>query len=255
MVRSTASCVSNHETALLFRDASLSFAALLFLLVQAPLAGAWGNEGHRMINRLAALSLPAVLADGSPFPQRDLIVFFTFCVIVVTLVVQGATLPPLIRALGLAGAGGTNCEEREARRIVLEAALAHLEEAKQRDSEEAAEVYEHLAVHYRQRHKDLRAEGGQRLDENRGLDRHVQRAGDPGALERLGGRVLGAGRHQAGHLVLGELYLLATEAGQRDVGHLERFSAHALISFADVFSNEHDGTGSGGRRARVRHLF
>ena len=88
-----------------------------------------------VVSLAAALALPTLLADGSPFPQRNLIVFLTFCVIFVTLVLQGITLPPLIRALGLAGAAGPNCEEREARRIVTEAAVSHLEDAKQRDSE------------------------------------------------------------------------------------------------------------------------
>ena len=65
---------------------------------------------------------------------------------------------------------------------------------------------------------DLGAELGERLDEHRGLDGHVQRAGDAGAGERLGLAVLLAQRHQAGHLVLGEDHLLAAERGHRDVG-------------------------------------
>jgi hypothetical protein len=56
------------------------------------------------------------------------------------------------------------------------------------------------------------AEGGQRLDEHGGLDGHVQRAHDAGAGQRLGVGELGAGGHEAGHLVLGELDLLAAEA-------------------------------------------
>lgn len=116
-----------------------------------------GWTGMRGVVALAAaLALPTVLSDGSPFPQRNLILFLTFCVIVVTLVLQGITLPPLIRALGLAGAGGPNCEEQEARRIVLEAALRRLEEAKDRDDGASGEIYEHLTKHYRQRLASLR---------------------------------------------------------------------------------------------------
>src|SRR5215472_1631437 len=77
--------------------------------------------------------------------------FLTFCVIFVTLVLQGLTLPPLIRAVGLAGAAGPNCEEQQARRIVIEAAVSHLEHAKERDSSEAATLYDDLTHHYRQR--------------------------------------------------------------------------------------------------------
>jgi monovalent cation/hydrogen antiporter len=125
-----------------------------------------GWTGMRgVVSLAAALALPAVLADGTPFPQRNVIVFLTFCVIVVTLVLQGVTLPPLIHALGLAGAAGPNCEEQTARRIVIEAAVSHLEHAKQRDDAESSGVYEDLAQHYRHRLASL-----QPSDEN---EQHV----------------------------------------------------------------------------------
>ena len=104
-----------------------------------------------VVSLAGALALPAVLPDGSAFAQRNVIVFFTFSVILATLVLQGVTLPHLIRALGLAGAAGPNCEELQARRIVLEAALSHLEEAKTRDTGEYTELYDDLIRHYRQR--------------------------------------------------------------------------------------------------------
>ena len=65
------------------------------------------------------------------------------------------------------------------------------------------------------------AERGERLDQHRGLDGHVQRARDAGAGQRLGVGVLGPHGHEAGHLVLGELDLLAAERGQGEVGDLE----------------------------------
>jgi NhaP-type Na+/H+ or K+/H+ antiporter len=91
-----------------------------------------GWSGMRGVIALAAaLALPEVLADGSPFPHRNLIVFLTFCVILVTLVLQGLTLPPLMRLLGLAGAGGVNEEEKkEARRTMVVAALEHIKNAR-----------------------------------------------------------------------------------------------------------------------------
>ena len=67
----------------------------------------------------------------------------------------------------------------------------------------------------------LGAELDQRLDEHRGLDGHVQRAGDAGAGERLGRAELLAQRPQAGHLVLGEVDLLAAERGEGEVGDAE----------------------------------
>jgi monovalent cation/hydrogen antiporter len=125
-----------------------------------------GWTGMRgVVSLAAALALPSLVRGGGEFPRRSLIVFLTFCVICVTLVLQGITLPPLIRALGLAGASGPDCEEQEARRIVLEAAVSHLEDAKERDSAEAAALYEDLTGHYRQRLAGL-----QDGDHNRHLD-------------------------------------------------------------------------------------
>src|SRR5205823_11011826 len=65
---------------------------------------------------------------------------------------------------------------------------------------------------------DVGAERLQGLDEDGGLDGHVQAAGDAGARQRLGGRVLAADGHQAGHLVLGDGDFLTAPVGQGEVG-------------------------------------
>lgn len=138
---------------------------------QTFILGWTGMRG--VVSLAAALALPALLADGSPFPQRDLIIFLTFCVICVTLVLQGVTLPPLIRAFGLAGAAGPNCEEQEARRIMIDAAVSHLNDAKEKDSEEAAALYEDLTRHYHQRLASLEhgeVKQGQITDHDRHLE-------------------------------------------------------------------------------------
>ena len=111
-----------------------------------------GWTGMRGVVALAAaLSLPKTLPGGHPFTQRSSILFLTFIVILVTLVLQGLTLPPIIRRLGLAGADGPDCEEQEARRIVLEKSLEHLRSLQEADMPEFASVYEHIASHYRHR--------------------------------------------------------------------------------------------------------
>jgi monovalent cation/hydrogen antiporter len=121
-----------------------------------------GWTGMRGVIALAAaLSLPERLADGSPFPQRSLIIFLTFSVILVTLVLQGLTLPALIRALGLAGAAGPNCEETEARRIMAEAALEQLERASRDVTPDSAALYEDLREHYRLRLSSLPRDGAE----------------------------------------------------------------------------------------------
>ena len=68
---------------------------------------------------------------------------------------------------------------------------------------------------------DVGAQGDQRLDEDGGLDGHVQGAGDAGAGQRLLVAVLGAQSHETGHLVLRQPDLLAAERGQGQIGDLE----------------------------------
>jgi monovalent cation/hydrogen antiporter len=111
-----------------------------------------GWAGMRgVVSLAAALSLPRMLQDGTPFPYRNLILFLTFCAIVVTLVGQGLTLPPLIRALRLGGDEGASCELAEAQRIVVDAALRRIEESRGRDDPRWAGIYDDLAQHYRER--------------------------------------------------------------------------------------------------------
>lgn len=126
---------------------------------QVFVVGWTGMRG--VVSLAAALALPAVMMDGSPFPHRNTIVLLTYCVILVTLVLQGLTLPTLIRWLGLAGEDGPNCEELEARRIVTAAAVSHLEEARALDSAHKEEVYEDLTHHYRHRLESLHDAGGE----------------------------------------------------------------------------------------------
>ena len=87
-----------------------------------------GWTGLRGVIALAvALALPTE-AGGGPFPYRSLILFVTFGVILITLVGQGLTLPPLIRWLGLVADDRAAREEATARHAMAEAALARLDD-------------------------------------------------------------------------------------------------------------------------------
>jgi CPA1 family monovalent cation:H+ antiporter len=91
-----------------------------------------GWTGMRGIVSLAlALALPLALPNGDPFPQRALVVVVSFAVIFVTLVLQGLTLPVLIRALGLKDDGADLREEREALLRASAAAVKRLDEIDQ----------------------------------------------------------------------------------------------------------------------------
>ncbi len=117
-----------------------------------------GWTGMRGVLALAAaISVPEVLGNGRPAETRNLIVFLAFCVILVTLVLQGLTLPALIRRLGLAGSPGMDPEEKEARRIVLSAAIHQLEEGRKIEGKGAEHLYDDILHRYR--HK-LAAVGG-----------------------------------------------------------------------------------------------
>jgi CPA1 family monovalent cation:H+ antiporter len=75
-----------------------------------------------------ALALPLTTGTGAPFPARDLIIFLTFAVILVTLVLQGFSFGPSIRLLGLSADDVNQKEEMLARRTMAAAGLARLEE-------------------------------------------------------------------------------------------------------------------------------
>jgi monovalent cation/hydrogen antiporter len=127
-----------------------------------------GWTGMRGVLALAAaISVPEVLDNGQPFGARNLIVFLAFCVILVTLVLQGLTLPALIRALGLAKPEGMDREEREARRLVLQAAIRHLEQGRKADGESLEHLYDDLLHRYRHR---LAAVAGGEHESVDGLD-------------------------------------------------------------------------------------
>ena len=99
---------------------------------QTPFALAFtGIRG--IVSLAAALAIPLTTENGELFPDRDLILFLTFAVILVTLVGQGLMLPSVMRALGLANAGrrehhADRAEEFAARRLAIEAAIERLDE-------------------------------------------------------------------------------------------------------------------------------
>ena len=113
---------------------------------------AWtGMRG--VISLAAALALPFQTASGGQFPGHDLIIFLTFCVILATLVVQGLSLPALIRALGLEDDRIGEKEETHGRIQVAEAALERLEELGEEDwvREDTAERVRGLYTYRRNR--------------------------------------------------------------------------------------------------------
>lgn len=119
---------------------------------------AWsGMRG--VVSLAAAFALPFVLPNGQPFPGRSYILFLTFCVILTTLVLQGLTLPLLIRGLGIRDDGTTANEERMARLKANEAAVDFIEE-KARAEKISDEVMARVRAEYCDRIAQLNACSG-----------------------------------------------------------------------------------------------
>jgi Na+/H+ antiporter len=94
---------------------------------QYPTLISWiGMRGA--VTLAAALAVPQLTDAGDPFPGRNLIIFLAFCVILFTLVVQGLSLPGVIRMLGLESDSDADREESLARIRAAEAAVDRLAE-------------------------------------------------------------------------------------------------------------------------------
>jgi monovalent cation/hydrogen antiporter len=138
-----------------------------------------GWSGMRGIISLAiALALPYTLGDQA-FPQRSVMIFFTFCVVFVTLVFQGLTLGPLIEWLGVTETSRSRQRESRLRIRALEAGVAKLreEEAKHTTPVER-EVADRILEEYTQRINLLRGRAANPdADEAKEirLDRHLEK--------------------------------------------------------------------------------
>jgi len=119
---------------------------------------AWsGMRG--VVSLAAALAVPLMATGGASFPQRDLIIFLTFCVILVTLVAQGLSLPPLMHALGVTADGTDLREEARARFRALTAAMSRLEELAEEDWITETGLNQ-MRAYYEGRQKKLRTRFG-----------------------------------------------------------------------------------------------
>jgi CPA1 family monovalent cation:H+ antiporter len=111
-----------------------------------------------------AVSLAAALALPADTPQRDLVVFLTFSVILATLVVQGLTLPILIRRLSVHDDDGEAREELRARLVATQAALSRIEELGLEDWTRD-DTIERMSRLYDYRRRRLKARAGKIEDD------------------------------------------------------------------------------------------
>jgi CPA1 family monovalent cation:H+ antiporter len=123
---------------------------------QYPAVIGWmGMRGA--VTLAAALGIPLTVNGGARFPDRQLIIFLAFSVIFVTLVLQGLTLPAVIRMLGLEDDGLDDKEEAKARIKAADAALDRLHEleteawVREDTAERMAGLYRFRKTRYRAR--------------------------------------------------------------------------------------------------------
>jgi CPA1 family monovalent cation:H+ antiporter len=139
------------------------------------------------VSLAAALALPLETSTGQPFPQRNLIIFVTFGVIFATLVLQGLSLPWLIRRLGLHRDDSEAQEELRGRLRATDAALTRLEElAVQEWTRE--DTVQRMRGLYQFRRRRLKARAGY-LDDDGAQDRSL-------AYQRLVRELLEAQRRE-----------------------------------------------------------
>ncbi len=135
------------------------------------------------------VSLAAALALPADFPERDLILFLTFFVILVTLVFQGLSLPRLIRALGVRDDGAGEREELTARLEAARAALAELDALEREDWTRGDTVGRMRGMYeFRRQRFEGRRDGDGALDERSAAYQRMVRqviSAQRGALLRL----------------------------------------------------------------------
>jgi monovalent cation/hydrogen antiporter len=133
--------------------------------VSARLRIVIGWSGMRgAVSLAAALALPLTTHGGAPFPDRDLIIFLTFNVIFVTLVLQGLTLPLVIRKLGVSEGGDGDQEEVMARMYATKAALQRIDELAHEDWTRD-DTMERLRAMYEYRKRRFAARAGKIEDD------------------------------------------------------------------------------------------
>jgi Na+/H+ antiporter len=148
------------------------------------LIAAWsGMRGA--VSLAAALAIPLKTHAGTPFPERNLIIFLTFAVIFSTLVLQGLSLPALIRRLHVTRDGAEDEEEVRARLMATEAALAQIDELADADWTRE-DTIERMRGVYQYRKRRLAARAG-KIEDDGYEDRSL-------AYQQLVQTVLGAQR-------------------------------------------------------------
>jgi monovalent cation/hydrogen antiporter len=150
-------------------------------------------SGMRGVATVAlALAIPLAMDDQSPFPARDEILFIAFAVIIATLVVQGLTLPWLVKALGVRA-------DTDARRVLerqLAARAAKAAKHRLWEIVEQEDLPEDMMELLGRRAYDMGARISPDMVDEERREAHAQRVERLRTLQRVQGELLSAARRE-----------------------------------------------------------
>ncbi|MCL6733851.1 Na+/H+ antiporter [Streptomyces neyagawaensis] len=152
----------------------------------------WWSGMRGVASVALALAIPLETSDGRPFPDRDEIVFIAFGVIMATLVLQGLTLPWLVRRLGVRADEGAEKEFEKA--LAVRAAKAAKRRLKEIEDEE--ELPEEMAERLLRRAFEIGVRISPDVAEDERRAGHEQRVRWLRRMRRIQGEMLSAARHE-----------------------------------------------------------
>ncbi|WP_086561968.1 Na+/H+ antiporter [Streptomyces africanus] len=152
----------------------------------------WWSGMRGVASVALVLAIPLETDAGAPFPSRDEIIFIAFGVIVVTLVVQGLTLPWLVRRLGVRA--DTDVEKEFAKALAVRAAKAA--KHRLREIEEVEELPEELSEQMLRRAFDIAVRISPAVAEDERREAYRERARRLKRVRRIQQEMLSAARHE-----------------------------------------------------------
>ncbi|MEU6378029.1 Na+/H+ antiporter [Streptomyces sp. NPDC046909] len=152
----------------------------------------WWSGMRGVASVALALAVPLKIDDGSAFPDRDEIVFIAFGVIMATLVLQGLTLPWLVKRLGVEA--DTEREKEFEKTLAIRAAKAAKRRLK--EIEEVEELPEELSEQMLRRAFDIGVRISPDMGDEERREAHQQRVKRLKRVRRIQGEMMSAARHE-----------------------------------------------------------
>ncbi|GHA82919.1 Na+/H+ antiporter [Streptomyces termitum] len=152
----------------------------------------WWSGMRGVASVALALAIPLTTDAGEPFPGRDELIFIAFCVILATLVVQGLTLPRLVRLLGVKA--DADAERDFERQLAVRAAKAAKRRLK--EIEEVEELPEEVAERLQRGAFDIGARISPDMVDDERRAAFTERVERVKSLQRIQREMMSAARHE-----------------------------------------------------------